>query len=232
MSVNTYPPTPAHAGDVSLTERFQTSPRPDNLRTPRPARVANKYSPSILRPHVLAEDRLARWTTPYVIDALAARAEKTTFGLATRFSEVSLASVDWSTRKNYGTGLLLFTQFCDRHNIDEWERMPASESLLALFITSHGGGVARTTIDTWLAGLTLWHSVHGAPWHGGKVLKTVCNGAARLQPPKQVKRQPVTIGHLHALFDGLDLTDSFDAAVYAVACVAFWGCRRCEHSLS
>ncbi|KAI0756509.1 hypothetical protein C8Q80DRAFT_1129014 [Daedaleopsis nitida] len=31
---------------------------------------------------------------------------------------------------------------------------------------------------------------------------------------------------MHALRAGLDLSNAFDAAVYALACAAFWGCRR------
>jgi len=42
---------------------------------------------------------------------------------------------------------------------------------------------------------------------------------------KCAMRPPVTID-LYALRNGLDLSNSLDAAVWAVACVAFWpGCR-------
>lgn len=47
------------------------------------------------------------------------------------------------------------------------------------------------------------------------------------EPQKQGKRHPVSLEHLYALHNHLDLTNSFDAAAYAVACCAFWGCRRC-----
>ena len=36
----------------------------------------------------------------------------------------------------------------------------------------------------------------------------------------------MTIEHLRSLQCGLDLSNSFDIAVFAVACVAFWCCCR------
>ena len=38
------------------------------------------------------------------------------------------------------------------------------------------------------------------------------------------KHHPVTLKHLDALRSWLDLSNSFDATVYAIACVAFWVC--------
>lgn len=45
---------------------------------------------------------------------------------------------------------------------------------------------------------------------------------SKLQPATKRKRSPVTIEHLQCLFRHLDLTNSFDAVVFAVATVAFW----------
>ncbi|TFK78440.1 DNA breaking-rejoining enzyme [Polyporus arcularius HHB13444] len=128
--------------------------------------------------------------------------------------------------KNYGAGLLRFHQFCDQHAVAEQARMPASELLLAAFVASWAGRVARTTVDNWLAGLAFWHTLNMAQWNGARVLKATCQAALKMQPPPKPKRPPVTLEHMHALRNGLDLTNAFDAAVYAVACAAFWGCRR------
>ncbi|KAH9848675.1 hypothetical protein C2E23DRAFT_738921 [Lenzites betulinus] len=205
-----------------------TLPRPKTprIRKPRKPRPENRIEESALRPHVLAEDRIASWTTPH---ASALRTSLNTFlpadGLALLF-DTMLRAIEPDTRKNYGAGLLRFNQYCDCVNIPESARMPASEFLLAAFIATWAGKVARTTIDTWLAGLAFWHTINGATWNGSRVLKMTCQAALRLEPGKKAKRPPVTLEHMHALKIGLDLSDAFDAAVYALACAAFWGCRR------
>ncbi|KAJ6626662.1 hypothetical protein B0H10DRAFT_1941672 [Mycena sp. CBHHK59/15] len=59
-------------------------------------------------------------------------------------------------------------------------------------------------------------------------MKRVKAGIKKLVPPtsKQAKRPPVTIEHMYALYVTLDLTNCKDAAVWEMACVAFWGCCR------
>ncbi|KAH9946883.1 DNA breaking-rejoining enzyme [Amylocystis lapponica] len=104
--------------------------------------------------------------------------------------------------------------------------MPAPEPLVAAFVAKWAGSVARTTVDNWVAGLSFWHTINGAPWNGARMLRIVCTAVAKTAPSAKPKRSPVTVEHLFALRKGLDLTNSFDAAVYAVACVAFWSCRR------
>ncbi|GBE79381.1 hypothetical protein SCP_0205790 [Sparassis crispa] len=104
--------------------------------------------------------------------------------------------------------------------------MPAPEPLLAAFIAKWSGLVARTTVDNWIAGLSFWHALHGAEWHGAKMLRITCSAISKAAPAAKPKRSPVTIEHLYALRAHLDLSNSFDAAVYATACVAFWCCRR------
>lgn len=101
--------------------------------------------------------------------------------------------------------------------------MPASELLLSSFIANAAG-----TVDNWLAGLHFWHTINGAQWHGKDMLARTKTGVCKLVPisSKRTKRPPVTIEHLYALRQGLDTTNSFDAAVWAVACVAFWSCCR------
>ncbi|KAF8199587.1 hypothetical protein BJ912DRAFT_1020182 [Pholiota molesta] len=136
-----------------------------------------------------------------------------------------LFSLDEATRELYGAGPLRFTQYCDSRCIPErgtttLDRMPASEVLIAGFATAMAAGkVARTTLDNWLAGLHFWHTINGAPWHGRDMLRSVKGGVSKLRPP-------VTIQHLHMLRRGLDFSSSFDAAVWALACVAFWSCCR------
>ncbi|KAI0633889.1 hypothetical protein C8Q77DRAFT_1195987 [Trametes polyzona] len=200
--------------------------RGSQIKIPRRPLPQNSINPSPYRPHVLAEDRLASWTTPFAIERQSRLDSPLPLDMLQQLIQTILKGVEPGTRKNYGAGLLRFTQFCDNAMIPENLRMPASETLLATFVATWVGKVARTTIDSWLAGLALWHTSRGAPWHGDRVLKATCKAASKLEPAKEEKRPPVTLEHMHALRAGLDLTDAFDASVYAVACTAFWGCRR------
>ena len=109
--------------------------------------------------------------------------------------------------------------------------MPAPEYLIAAFVASWAGRTTRSTVDNWLAGLVFWHTLNDAPWRMGKPLEKVCTGISKLAPPSKPPRPPVTLRHMHALRHGLDLTNAMDAAVYALACAAFWGCRRCVKNI-
>lgn len=79
------------------------------------------------------------------------------------------------------------------------------------------------------AGLQYWHVVNGAPWHGSDMLHHVHHGFSKLVPPssKRAKHPLVTIEALTTLRLGLDLSNAFDASVWAVASIAFWSC--CQH---
>jgi len=134
-----------------------------------------------------------------------------------------------NTLKNYASGLTQFTNFCDDFNIKEADRMPASEFLLSTFVMTYGAGsVGKGTVKMWLSGLELWHRINSAPWHGSTELQWAVEGSAKLAPKSShlAKCDPVTIEHLCALHLHLDLTNSFDIAVFAVACIAFWCCCR------
>jgi len=128
---------------------------------------------------------------------------------------------------NYAAGLIHFTAFCNGLNVPEEQRMPASEDLLWLFISVRAvGSISDSCMKTWLAGLELWHTLNGAPWNGSKILAHILKGAAKLAPDssQEKKCQAITIQHIRALRLHLNLADSFDMAVWATACVAFWSC--------
>ncbi|KAI6007081.1 hypothetical protein EDD15DRAFT_2383948 [Pisolithus albus] len=185
--------------DIARRVSISQSLAPGRASRPR-SNVASHISPSPWRPHVLASDRLI----------------------------LMLQSLDSNTRSNYGSGLLRFTQFCDRLSIPESARMPASAELLALFASNHAGQLSDKTLNNWLAGLHFWHIVNGAPWNGDDMLRHVRRGFAKLVPPssKRAKRPPVTLDALCILHDHLNLSNTFDAAVWAIAAIAFWSCCR------
>ncbi|KAG2347657.1 DNA breaking-rejoining enzyme [Suillus weaverae] len=183
----------------------------------KPRKPLPSNSPSSFRPHVLAQDHLRLWSAPH----------SDSFH-ASRLLNVMLLSVEAKTRENYGAGLLHFHQFCDSISVPKTHCLPASEYLLAAFITSWAGKVAETTADSWLAGLHFWHQYNGAPWHGHSILKCAKARLSKVIPTslKCARRPPVSIDHMHALYRSLDFSNSFDSAVYCVACIAFWSCCR------
>ncbi|KAJ7613011.1 DNA breaking-rejoining enzyme [Roridomyces roridus] len=141
----------------------------------------------------------------------------------------SLFAASERTRGSYVAGLLRFNHFCDLHSIPESARMPASEALLSMFVSSYGAGlVAAGTVSTWLSGLQLWHTVNLAPWHGGTLLSRTRKGVSKLAPEssRRPPRDPVMFDHMRTLRAGLDLTNSRDSAIWAAACVAWRGCAR------
>ncbi|KAI0647832.1 hypothetical protein C8Q79DRAFT_999404 [Trametes meyenii] len=187
------------------------------------ARSRSLLSPH--RPFVLADECISSWTTPY---SIAFRHNISSVLSDTAFSRISdtiLKGLETRTKKNYGAGLLRFTQFCDLMKIPESARMPAPEPIIAAFVAHYAGTVRHDTITGWLAGLAVWHALNGAKWQGSTMVAYTKKGAKKLEPPPTPKRPPVTLEHMHALFARLTLADTFDAAVFAVACCAFWGCR-------
>src|SRR5882672_9206639 len=103
--------------------------------------------------------------------------------------------------------------------------MPSPEWLLSNFITTRGAGaVAARTVKTWLLGLELWHIINGAPWHAGSLVKHALQGSPSSAPHSYTRPKcpPVTLLHLTALRQHLNLNDTFDAAVWATTTVAFW----------
>src|SRR5882724_10191911 len=135
----------------------------------------------------------------------------------------------------YVASLSRFTKFCDNFSIPESDHMPASEFILSSFVTTRGAGsVGKSAIKSWLLGVELWHRINGAPWHGGAELARCVEGAVKLAPVSshRAKCDPVTIEHICSLHRNLDLTNSFDIAMFAITCIAFWCCCRYIYSCS
>ncbi|TFK45707.1 hypothetical protein OE88DRAFT_1784038, partial [Heliocybe sulcata] len=192
---------------------------------PRKPRPDAYLAPSPFRPQVAASDRLRCWYTPFSEHHDRRIAILLGNQTTDKLFHTLLSSLDHSTRQEYGGGLLRFAQFCDDHNIDEDSRMPASEELLAAFISEKAAGSrSDSAVQNWLQGLHFWHKVNGAPWQGAELVKQTLKGIWKMVPStsRRVKHPPVTTEHMWALWRGLDLGNSFDAAVWACACLAFW----------
>jgi len=207
---------------LPLPDRHSTKPRLSS-------NPQNHIIPSPLRPLVPASQCFTNWLTPYGIAHLDKLSLQYPLEIIIRHHLCLANSVQSSTLSNYSAGLLRFTKFCNNYNIPELECMPALESLLSLFISALGAAsVGKGTMKTWLEGLWLWHEINEAPWHGGRMLRRVVAGASRLALADSVqpKCDPVTIEHLRSLHCNLNLSDSFDIAVFAIVCIAFWCCCR------
>jgi hypothetical protein len=235
-------PSTSASADALFSERRNndtttSSPHSDSrIRRPRISHLHNNIIlPSPLRPHVIASNRITHWKTPFSITSFHRLTSFFPPETIHRWREVLSASVEEQTRGNYGAGLLRFNQFCDKFHIHENLRMPASEALLCLFIANQGAGtVSENTVTSWLTGLEMWHSINGATWHGGRILKRTKRGVAKLTPPSSRKppRDPVSLDHMKALRAHLDLSNTRDCAIWAVACTAWRGITRYDLMLS
>ncbi|KAJ6601481.1 hypothetical protein B0H10DRAFT_1746793, partial [Mycena sp. CBHHK59/15] len=172
-----------------------------------------------LRPHVLAEDRLRVWKSPFAIAHDAAFRRDFPHDAVEKTYAVLLGSFAGPTQSNYAAGLLRFHQYCDAHQISEGARMPASHMLLASFIAHHVALVGGGTVKSWMSGLKAWHDLNGAHWDGDDRWVELARRTANKEGTafKRAQRGPVTIQHMIVLRSALNLSLPFDAAVWALA---------------
>jgi len=88
------------------------------------------------------------------------------------------------------------------------------------------GSASESALNNWLAGLQYWHVVNGTAWQGSDMLHHIHCGFSKLILPssKQAKHPPITIDALTILKLGLNLSNAFNASLWAVASLAFWSC--------
>ena len=183
---------------------------------------------SCFRPSVRAADRLLAWTTPFSQQQRISLESTLPPALVERAYQVVHSSLAPATCSTYGAGLLRFNQFCDSWKINEQDRMPASAALLSAFVSQCTGAYSGKTVGSWLSGIRSWHILNRAPWYGDDEWVRLARITANKQGTafKRPLRAPVSLEHLRALRDVLDLTNSFHAAVWATATSTFFGCRR------
>lgn len=209
------------ATSISLSHAAPLPLFPISIRKPK-----LPYNP--LRPNVRAVDRIHAWHTPYSI----AKRQDTSDKLSPRIVELGEKAMQEAladpTKSTYAAGLLRFNQFCNELHIPETLRMPASEDLIIGFIGFHLGKVSGDSVKGWLSGLRAWHDLNGAPWPSDSRKIRFARAGSRIAGShhKRPIRNPITIAHMLALVLALDFNLSFHRAVWAVACNAFWGCRR------
>jgi len=193
------------------------------LTANRVMRRSAKLLPSDFRPDCPAEERLRFWTSPYGATKFAASTSSLPRQARAARHNALVDSVEVKTRIPYGAGLLRFHEFCDEFGIAEDERVPASEFLLTAFVASFVGGKSSSTVENWLCGLQLWHSIQDAPWHGDRALRSMKKAVAKHVPAASQRppRPPVKNAHITMLKQHLDLSKPEDAAVFAAATTAY-----------
>ena len=91
------------------------------------------------------------------------------------------------------------------------------------------GSYSAKTINNYLAGMHTWHVLYGLPWLiDANEAKVLMQGAMHLAPPTSKKKlhAPYTMQHLTLIRQALNLSLSFDAAVWACATSLFYGVAR------
>lgn len=136
-----------------------------------------------------------------------------------------------STLEKYRNSLSHFHAFCDKEHVPSSLRLPASEFLLCAFAASSAGVLAGSTVSGKLAAVRAWHIINNKDYKGGTRLSYVIKGVENMAPGSSSlpPRQPITADMLRLLYEHLDMTNPFDASVYAAAVVGFWcQCRLGE----
>jgi len=216
---------PAISPHIPINLYGQTDSRHIIPRKPQSDRV---IQPSPFRPRVAAADRLFAWETPHSIRHRQSLEQSLPPPLVNSAFMAIRGALAPNTRTTYAAGVMRFTQFCDRWDIDEEARMPASYALLCAFIGEYKGKQAGGTIRSWMAGIRGWHHANHAPWYGDDEWVHLARISANKEGTqhKRTVRAPVSIEHLVALRRAITLSDPFHAAVWAVALCTFFGCRR------
>jgi len=217
-------------GAVSLFPRLALQTKFGN----KPRATGPQINPNdILYPQVLAGERLFFWTSAPAMERRLKLVQSTPPNLLIKYDNAIAAQWSTETKTGYGSGIKKWISFCDEYNVPPESRLPASRQWLLLFMSSHHGGIGSSNFSTVMSGIRAWHVAQDVPWHGDPKVDNLVKGfrhAVAVAAPAsttRAPRPPVTVQHLVALRSGLDVCNNGkDAAVFAVACCAFWGVAR------
>ncbi|KAJ6535788.1 hypothetical protein B0H19DRAFT_1271504 [Mycena capillaripes] len=220
--ISAYPSVTPHVNARPLSYSTTSSPvkqnsrkvpvaRPSHKRHPKP-RLFHKFFNHSILPHNLPDIHLSTGAIANV-----------NYALEHGWADTTLT--------NYGGVVDEFLGFCAIEGVPSKFQLPADEFVLCAFAASSAGVHAGSTVRNKIAALKAWHTAQNAEWKGSSRLHYVLAGVENLAPEssKRKPRPPITSAMLRALYDGLDFTNPRDVAVFAAACIAFWGqCRLGE----
>ena len=207
----------------SLSLPTATTHSPSLPHKPRKPRSDRILASSSFRPQVMAVDRIFSWRTPYGISHDESLLAELPPALVESAKMSITGALAMSTRSTYAAGILRFNQFCDKWQISEGARMPASYALLCAFIGNYKGANSGRTIRSWLSGIRAWHLTNHATWYGDDKWVQLARISANKEGTRHKRplRAPVSIEHLLALRRAITLTNHFHAAVCRAAVVQF-----------
>ncbi|KAH7868142.1 uncharacterized protein C8R40DRAFT_995890, partial [Lentinula edodes] len=221
---------PTISSKLPTTTPAQAPPWAGNCFAPAPRkpRKDSQIANNTLRPNVSSANRILAWTSPWSVEMKLRNLESIPLHILQQAEQITASGLTEQTKSNYAAGLLRWHQFCDRESIPETMRMPASEVLIAGFVGAHAGTVSGSTIRSWLSGIRAWHILNRAPWPSNSEFITLARRAANIKGSqhKRPLRNPITLQHLLVLHSALDFSVPFHCAIWAVALICFWGCRR------
>ncbi|EAU90846.1 hypothetical protein CC1G_11800 [Coprinopsis cinerea okayama7 len=183
-------------------------------------------TPSTLRPHCLARERLVKWKPMLATEA---SEEGISEKDLERVGQVLGLSWEESTKTTYGSGLLAFHVFCDKRKVPEEKRAPVSNNVLAAFIATMAGAYSGKTLRNYVHGIRAWHLLHRVEWLMREdEVERLLKAADKLTPTlsKKQPREPVTPAYMVAVRNHMDLNDSLDAAAYACLTTCFYATAR------
>jgi len=108
--------------------------------------------------------------------------------------------------------------FCDKKNIPEEDRAPASHVLLLSFISTLAAAYSGLAISNYLYGIQAWHILHSILWRIEKLeMDTILKAAEKVTPASSrwKKRCPYTLDFMLAICQCLDLQKPLDSAIFA-----------------
>jgi hypothetical protein len=187
--------------------------------------------PSPLRPHCLACDRL-RLCKPAPHQAGLSSDEWSAILSeqdVTRIFEVTSFAWAESTQEVYSSGVLAYHVHCNKRNIPENLRAPASHPLAASFVASLAGSYSGSTISNYIYGVRAWHILHGLPWKLNSMeMDALMKGAERLTPASSKKKKCLsyTLAFMASVCIQLCLNQPFDVAVWACLATCFYAAAR------
>ncbi|PPQ92898.1 hypothetical protein CVT25_010453 [Psilocybe cyanescens] len=204
------------------------SPRLRPLLPRCSSHTTHSPSPNSFCPSVPAALCLASWSSPYDLRTQALMVCTHPPSIVNDAYALVADSLSSNTRSTYAAGVKHFNEFCNEKGISEDARMPASIITLTAFVKWASGRFSGNTIHSWLSGVRSWHILKQAHWNGDHEWLTLARMAANKAGVnfKCSPRPPVSLEHLFELKCRIDISKSFDAAVWACALVTFFGCRR------
>ncbi|KAE8240569.1 hypothetical protein A4X03_0g8485 [Tilletia caries] len=186
-----------------------------------------------LFPNVATHERLLSWRPGLTAAAPLTLASGKLFPASVVHNQVRSAlhaSLEPSTRANYGSAIGVFLKFCFSADLLVQDIFPITQGLLLAFVSSAYGSKSDRTVRNHLSALKAWHEMWALPWTRYGLVDRALQGVAKCAPGKAALRPPIQVVDLSAVQLFLQpSTNPLHAAVWTCSLCAFWAvCRLGE----